>query len=133
VTVNHGVPGSSPGGGAKSKNSKPPIVGVVFLFMGHFIYVIESENSGNFYVGETPDLQSRLDFHNDAIRNDNSTKVGIPWKLFWSLEVKDRGMARRIESHIKRMKSKKYIENLKQFPEITQKLLKKYSVPGSPR
>jgi len=36
-------------------------------------------------------------------------------------------VAGKIEIHIKKMKSKKYIQDLKKYPEIAQKLLKKYS------
>jgi putative endonuclease len=35
--------------------------------------------------------------------------------------------AHKIENHIKKMKSKKYIENLKKYPEISLRLLQKYS------
>lgn len=37
-------------------------------------------------------------------------------------------MARSIESHIKRMKSKKYIESLKNYPEIVKGLISRYSI-----
>ena len=35
-------------------------------------------------------------------------------------------MDRKIESHIKNMKSRKFIENLKKYPSILENLLKKY-------
>ncbi|MEY3084859.1 MAG: hypothetical protein RL037_1039, partial [Bacteroidota bacterium] len=38
---------------------------------------------------------------------------------------------RNIEAHIKQMKSRKYIENLVRFPEISQKLKDKYSAGSS--
>jgi putative endonuclease len=34
--------------------------------------------------------------------------------------------ALRIEKHIKNMKSKKYIEDIKKYPEITERLKEKY-------
>jgi len=34
--------------------------------------------------------------------------------------------ARKIEAHIKRMKSRKFIENLKKYPEIQERLIKLY-------
>jgi len=34
--------------------------------------------------------------------------------------------ARKIEAHIKRMKSRKFIENLKKYPEIQKRLIKLY-------
>ncbi len=93
----------------------------------HCVYIIKSLKSGRYYVGETPLIEDRLEIHNDPLKNTNSTKSGIPWELFWSLEVLDRSLARRIETQIKKMKSKKYIENLKKYPEISAKLIQKYS------
>ena len=48
------------------------------------------------------------------------------WVLYYVIECQSIEQARKIEKHIKKMKSKKYIENLKRYPEITQRLLKKY-------
>ncbi|PBQ33667.1 endonuclease [Sphingobacteriaceae bacterium] len=100
----------------------------------HFVYVIFSQNTNKFYIGETPDVLTRLAFHNDIGKNTNSTKSGIPWEIFWFLEVGDRSLARRIETHLKKMKSKKYLEDLKKHPSISENLVEKYKgVPGSPR
>ncbi len=93
----------------------------------HYIYIIKSLKTGRYYIGESPEVLVRLDFHNDPIKNTNSTKSGIPWELFWSLEVSDRSLARKIGLHIKKMKSVKYYENLKRYPEISEKLIQKYS------
>ena len=94
----------------------------------HFVYIIKSLKTGNFYVGESPNVEGRLSIHNDSAKNTNSTKSGIPWELFWDLQVSDRVVARLIEAHIKKMKSKKYIENLRNYPEISEKLIKRYSI-----
>ena len=66
-------------------------------------------------------------FHNNKDDNTNSTKSGILWVLFLALQTKNRSAARRIETHIKRMKSKIYIQHLKQYPKMQLKLIKKYS------
>src|SRR5437868_2717648 len=105
MTVNHGVPGSSPGEGAESRT----LCVAFFVFM-HFVYIIKSDLTGHYYIGETPNCAVRLEFHNDPIKNTNTTKLGIPWAAFWSLPVRDKSIARKIEAHIKRMKSRKYIE-----------------------
>ena len=68
--------------------------------MKHFVYIIYSKTADKFYVGETPEAEMRLLFHNDKEKNTNSTKAGIPWELFWCVEVADRGLARKIELHI---------------------------------
>ena len=46
--------------------------------------------------------------------------------LFFSYENLEYKQARNIESHIKKMKSKVYIENLVKYPEIIERLKEKY-------
>ena len=46
------------------------------------------------------------------------TSKGIPWVLFLVLECTSREQARKVELHIKRMKSKQYIRNLKKYSEM---------------
>lgn len=92
-----------------------------------FVYIIYSKKSDKYYIGETYEIEQRLMFHNSTDDNTNSTKSGIPWVLFLALQVENRIIARRIETHIKRMKSKIYIQNLKQYPEMQLKLINKHS------
>lgn len=49
------------------------------------------------------------------------------WKLFLLISCKSKTQALSIEKHIKKMKSKTYIENLKKYPEMIDKLKSKYS------
>lgn len=93
----------------------------------HFVYIIKSKVDGSFYIGETSDLEKRLYWHNTEKLNIGFTKSGMPWEYFFTLKVKDKKVAKKIERHIKNMKSKKYLENLIRFPEITSKLIEKYS------
>ena len=51
----------------------------------------------------------------------------MPWRYFFTIRVPDKSTAIKIEKHIKRMKSQSYILNLKKYPEMSEKLLKKYS------
>jgi len=55
------------------------------------------------------------------------TRKKIPWEYFIILEVESKAVALRIEKHIKNMKSRVYIQNLKKYPELAQNLIKKYS------
>jgi len=95
--------------------------------MSYYVYILHSEKLKTYYTGETSDIQLRLIYHNDAKLNSNSTKRGIPWVLYFQIQVKDRIQARKIESHIKKMKSRIYIENLKTYPEMRERLRKRYS------
>ncbi|AYN66350.1 GIY-YIG nuclease family protein [Euzebyella marina] len=92
-----------------------------------FVYVVQSKTTDRFYVGVTADLKERLIWHIDYNKNEGFTKKGIPWEYYFTLEVENMTIALKIERHIKRMKSRVYIQNLVKYPEISMKLLEKYS------
>ena len=94
--------------------------------MNYCVYILYSSKTEGYYIGETHEITQRMNFHNDASINSNSTKRGIPWELYFQIPVKNRIQARKIESHIKRMKSKVYIENLKKYSGMSEKLKEKY-------
>jgi len=81
----------------------------------------------SFYVGKTSDLEERLKWHNNERLNVGVSKRKILWEYFFTLEVGNSKIAGKIENHIKRMKSRKYILNLLKYPEIGYKLIEKYS------
>ncbi len=93
----------------------------------YFVYVIESLKDGSFYIGKTSDLDKRLLWHNSRELNIGTTRNKMPWRYFYTLELSNSHAARKIENHIKRMKSREYILNLAKYPEIGQKLIEKYS------
>ena len=53
----------------------------------YYVYVIESELDGSFYIGKTSDLKSRLEFHNSVELNKGITKRKIPWDYYFFMEV----------------------------------------------
>lgn len=92
----------------------------------HFVYIIYSQSKETYYIGETSDIQTRIQWHNLAQFKNSHTKISNDWTLFYSIECIDISQARRIERHIKNMKSKTYILNLKKYSEISEKLRLKY-------
>ena len=94
--------------------------------MSHYCYIIYSANLDSYYVGETEDLQERLKQHCEGFYSQSFTKRATDWELFLSVKCKDRVHARKIESHIKRMKTKKYLFHLKTYPEILDRLYALY-------
>ena len=90
------------------------------------VYILYSEILSSYYIGETEDLRNRIDQHNLGFYVSAFTKKANDWKLYYFIKCSSRSQARRIEAHIKRMKSKKYLKDLKRFPEITLKLKSKY-------
>jgi putative endonuclease len=80
-----------------------------------------------YYVGSTPiRIGDRLARHNDGYYEGAWTRHGVPWTLFLTIVCESMSQARALEAHIKQMKSRTYIQNLKLYPEIIDKLKSRY-------
>ncbi len=93
--------------------------------MSHCCYILHSERLNRYYIGYSSDLDFRLELHKNPEKR-KYTYNAKDWVLFYKIDCKSKPQALAIESHIKRMKSKTYIENLVRYPEITLKLLQRY-------
>jgi len=93
-----------------------------------YCYILYSQNADTFYIGMTSESTDiRLQKHlSDYYKKPKFTNCASDWVIFWSLECPNLIIAGKIESHIKKMKSRKYLEDLKKFPEISRKLIDKY-------
>jgi len=89
-------------------------------------YILYSPINDSFYVGSCHYIQERLKEHISKEFKGSYTSKVDDWELYFLIENLDYSLARKIELHIKRMKSKQYILNLKIYPEMTQKLLNEY-------
>ncbi|MEL7006864.1 MAG: GIY-YIG nuclease family protein [Bacteroidota bacterium] len=78
--------------------------------MKFYVYIIYSPSKNRYYIGQTDNLNRRLEDH----RNSRSgfTKGIKDWELKWSYEVSDRSEAMTLESKIKKKKSRRYLEYL---------------------
>lgn len=85
------------------------------------VYILYSVELDRYYTGSCKFLEKRLEEHNNKTYLDSYTAKASDWVLFLSINNLGYSQARGIEEHIKRMKSKKYIENLKRYPEIIDK------------
>jgi putative endonuclease len=94
--------------------------------MEHCCYIIFSPSHKKYYVGETEDFRLRLIQHNKGFYEDSYTKNVCDWEEYLIIECSNRTTARKIESHIKSMKSRKYYEDLKKYPEIIERLKKRF-------
>jgi putative endonuclease len=98
-----------------------------FVFiMNYIVYILHSIEIRKYYVGYTSDIDQRIDLHLNPIESGKYTSKVTDWKIFYQIECESKSQAMSIECHIKKMKSKIYIENLIRYPEITDKLLLKY-------
>ena len=73
-----------------------------------YIYILESLKDNKFYIGQTSNLQSRLNRHNTG--KVIATRNRRPFKLVYSEKFSSRKKAMAREHQLKNMKSHKYIE-----------------------
>lgn len=90
------------------------------------VYVLYSEKLGKYYIGSCLNLEERLIAHKNKEYTNSFTAKSDDWVLYFLIDNLDYKQARGIEKHIKQMKSKAYIENLKKYKEISIKLTEKY-------
>jgi putative endonuclease len=97
------------------------------IVMQSFCYILYSDSIDRYYVGYTSDIQERIKLHNNGHFGGKSfTHKATDWSLFLLIPCKSIQQAIFIESKIKRMKSRRFIENLKKYPEIVEKILNAY-------
>ena len=75
-----------------------------------YLYILRSQISGRFYVGQTQDVAKRLAYHN--ANYSKSLKNRGPWELFYTETYASRSDAMRRERQIKSWKDRKLIEQL---------------------
>lgn len=74
-----------------------------------FTYILFSEKLNKHYIGACIDMERRLYEHN--IGHSKFTSTGIPWVLKYSERFDTLQQAKTRELQIKKMKSRKYIED----------------------
>jgi putative endonuclease len=87
-------------------------------------YILFSPSLGKFYTGACQDsLVNRIAKHNNhSYGKHRFTSVATDWELFLRIDTTDYSHAIRLERKIKSMKSSKYIQNLKKYPELAAKI-----------
>ena len=72
-----------------------------------YVYLLESESSGRFYIGQTNDIKDRLSYHNSG--RSVYTKNRGPWKLLAYKTFNSRGEAMKYERYLKRLKNREKV------------------------
>ena len=78
--------------------------------MTAFVYILESLKTGRYYIGCTFDCKKRLKRHNDGYVP--ATKNFRPFKLVFEQQFSDVSAARSVESKLKRLKRKDYLQDI---------------------
>jgi putative endonuclease len=97
-----------------------------------FVYILYSASADRFYIGHTDDVERRLMEHNSVDKNTYTSRYR-PWVLAGKFRVSEsRGEAKKTENYLKRLKSRKIIENLIQNPIDFENILTRVrAVPTS--
>lgn len=74
-----------------------------------FVYIIESAVTKRYYIGQSENLDKRIDRHNKG--QNLSTKAYVPWKLRWWKEYETGSEAIKVERSLKRLKKRGSIES----------------------
>ena len=78
--------------------------------MAYFVYILQSERDGSYYIGHTSDLEDRLRRHNEG--RSVYTRAKVPWRLIHQEVFHSRSDAIKREKEIKAKKGREYIEHL---------------------
>ncbi|MFV0592833.1 MAG: GIY-YIG nuclease family protein [Draconibacterium sp.] len=78
--------------------------------MSYFVYILQSDQDGSYYIGFTSDLEVRLVYHNSGKSQYTSRKM--PWKLVYSESCASRSEAMKRERFLKRQRNKSFYERL---------------------
>jgi putative endonuclease len=91
--------------------------------MFYCCYIIYSKSLHRYYTGYTSDLRERLELHNKGFFGGKSyTRKASDWEVYFEIPCDGIEQAVFIEAKIKKMKSRHYIENLKKYPELVEKV-----------
>ena len=77
--------------------------------MSYSVYILRSSTSGQFYIGQSQDVETRLKLHNGG--KVKSTKNRGPWELLYSYNYKTRSEAMSRERKLKNLKSRKRVKD----------------------
>jgi putative endonuclease len=95
--------------------------------MEALVYILFSETLNEYYTGYTKlNANERLTLHILETFKKSHTSQVKDWVVFYTINCESVKQAILIEKHIKKMKSRKYIQNLKKYNDITTRLLKRY-------
>lgn len=82
----------------------------------YFVYILQSQKNGQYYIGMSGDVLERLKRHNDG--RVVSTKYKRPWLLCFQQSCATRKEASQVEQKLKALKSRKIIDKVIQEQTI---------------
>lgn len=76
----------------------------------YWVYILQSEVTGRYYIGQTNNLEDRIWRHNQG--EVLSTKAHRPWKQVYSESFNSRSKGVGREHYLKSLKNRSYLEKI---------------------
>ncbi|NOY49512.1 MAG: GIY-YIG nuclease family protein [Chlorobi bacterium] len=83
--------------------------------MIYYVYILYSRKTSAFYKGQTRDVHSRLDRHNQG--KEDYTSKGRPWTLLWYCSKESRSGSLALEKKLKNLSRKRLISFMQKYEE----------------
>ena len=74
----------------------------------HYLYILKSNDSDKYYVGETQNIDTRIEQHKQ--KKSSFGKRNSNFELVYKKEFNNRSEAKRLESFLKKQKSHLFID-----------------------
>lgn len=78
----------------------------------HYLYIIYSSRIDHYYIGETMDMERRLEEHNGGVFKGCFTRRSNDWHYVLTIPFSEKSRAQQAECFVKRMNSRKFTERL---------------------
>ena len=75
-----------------------------------WVYILQSNKNGSYYIGSTIDIKKRLSLHNKGLVK--ATNRLLPYRLMLKQYVPTTTEAKQVEFRMKRLKRRDYIEKM---------------------
>ena len=75
--------------------------------MPFYVYILHSEIHGRFYIGQTEDMEQRVNRHNNGY--EKATSPYVPWMVQCVLEKATRSEAVKLERKLKNLNRQKLL------------------------
>ncbi len=75
-----------------------------------YLYILQSEATGRFYIGQTQDVSERVTYHN--ANYSKSLKNRGPWRLIYTEQYETRSEAMLRECQLKSWKDRRMLDRL---------------------
>ncbi|KKR76087.1 MAG: GIY-YIG catalytic domain protein [Candidatus Curtissbacteria bacterium GW2011_GWD1_40_8] len=79
--------------------------------MMYYVYALYNRKHDKIYIGQTKDLQTRIDLHNKReFKNSYTARLDGEWILIYSEQILDRTQALKREKQLKSYRGREFIK-----------------------